>query len=73
MRALEGYAEALGLKHAPTLETVNNLGALHSNQGKLDKVEEMLQRALEGYEAALGSKHTCTMQTVNNMGLLYSN
>jgi hypothetical protein len=35
IRALQGKEEALGLKHTSTLQTVNNLGALYADQGKL--------------------------------------
>ena len=31
IRALQGYEEALGLKHTSTLQTVNNLGALYTD------------------------------------------
>lgn len=34
-RALRGYEEALGPKHTSTLDTVNNLGLLYADQGKL--------------------------------------
>ncbi|KAL5372454.1 hypothetical protein DPSP01_013476 [Paraphaeosphaeria sporulosa] len=53
-RALQGYEEALGPKHTSTLLTVNNLGALYRNQGKLAEAEAMYSRALQGYEEALG-------------------
>jgi hypothetical protein len=39
MRALGGYEKALGPDHTPTLDTVNNLGILYRDQGKLDVVE----------------------------------
>ena len=56
-----------------TLSTVNNLGNLYYDQGKLDKAEQMYVRALAGYEKALGPDHTSTLSTVNNLGLLYTN
>jgi hypothetical protein len=40
-RALQGKEKALGLEHTLTLDTVNNLGALYKNQGKLSKAEKM--------------------------------
>jgi len=61
-RALEGY-KVLGPDHASTLSTVNNLGSLYDDQGKLKEAEEMYQRALEGKEKALGSDHTSTLDT----------
>ncbi|KAF2175942.1 hypothetical protein K469DRAFT_683324 [Zopfia rhizophila CBS 207.26] len=53
-------------------KTVNNLGNLYKNQGKLAEAEAMYSRALQGYEEALGPKHTSTLDTVNNLGLLYA-
>ncbi|RMZ86660.1 hypothetical protein DV736_g6114, partial [Chaetothyriales sp. CBS 134916] len=71
-RALRGYKKVLGAERMSTLAMVNNLGALYSDQGKLDQAEEMYQRALRGYEKALGAEHTSTLSMVNNLGLLYS-
>ncbi|CAG8024249.1 unnamed protein product [Penicillium nalgiovense] len=70
-RALAGYEKALGPNHTSTLVTVNNLGNLFSDQGKLKEAEEMYQRALVGQEEALGPNHTSTLDTVNNLGVLY--
>jgi tetratricopeptide (TPR) repeat protein len=53
MRALQGKEEALGPKHTSTLDTVNNLGNLYLDKGKLGKAEEMYMRAMQGYEEAL--------------------
>ena len=52
--------------------TVNSLGNLYADQGKLAEAEQMYVRALQGYEKALGPKHTSTLHTVNNLGLLYA-
>ncbi|KAK5202400.1 hypothetical protein LTR96_011580 [Exophiala xenobiotica] len=41
LRALQGYEGALGPNHTSTLDTVNNLGNLYKNQGKLDESEQM--------------------------------
>jgi tetratricopeptide (TPR) repeat protein len=71
-QALAGYEKALGPGHTSTLNTVNNLGLLYSNQGKLAEAEQMYLRALAGYEKALGPGHTSTFNTVNNLGLLLS-
>ncbi|KAK4908241.1 hypothetical protein LTR49_022841 [Elasticomyces elasticus] len=73
VRALRGYEEAWGPKHTSTLSTVNNLGLLYADQGKMEEAEEMYVRALRGKEEAWGPKHTSTLSTVNNLGLLYSN
>src|SRR5256885_13203150 len=51
-----------------SLTTVNNLGNLYRNQGKLAKAEQMYVRALVGSEKALGPDHISTLDTVNNLG-----
>jgi len=56
-----------------TLGTVNNLGVLYENQGKLKEAEVMYRRALKGYEKAWGPEHTSTLGTVNNLANLYKN
>jgi tetratricopeptide (TPR) repeat protein len=70
-RALQGYEKAWGPEHTSTLDTVNNLGLLYDDQGKLDEAEQIYQRALQGYEKAWGLEHTSTLGTVNNLGNLY--
>lgn len=63
--------KALGPDHISTLITVNNLGLLYRNQGKLQQAKMMYQRALAGREKALGPDHISTLATVNNLGALY--
>jgi tetratricopeptide (TPR) repeat protein len=70
-RALQGYENAWGPEHTSTLDTVNNLGLLYADQGKLVEAGQMYQRALQGKEKALGAEHTSTLDTVNNLGNLY--
>ena len=72
IRALQGKEEALGPDHTSTLSTVNNLGNLYADQGKLAEAEKMYIRALQGKEEALGPDHTSTLDTVNNLGPLYA-
>ena len=38
-RALEGKKKAWGPEHTSTLGTVNNLGSLYADQGKMAEVE----------------------------------
>ena len=71
-RALQGYEKAWGLEHTSTLDTVNNLGLLYADLGRLDEAEKMYQRALQGKEKAWGLEHTSTLSTVNNLGILYA-
>ena len=70
-RALAGYEKAWGPDHTKTLDTVNNLGVLYADLGKLEQAEHMYQRALAGKEKAWGPDHTSTLDTVNNLGVLY--
>ena len=76
MRALQGKEEALGPKHTSTLDTVNNLGILYKNQGKLAEAEQMYVRALQGYEDALGlenvARYTPALNTMSNLGYLFA-
>jgi tetratricopeptide (TPR) repeat protein len=65
---LEGKIDPKGMEW-----TLNILGLLWSDQGKLAEAEAMYTRALQGYEEALGPKHISTLHTVNNLGLLYAN
>lgn len=57
LRALAGREKALGPNHLSTLSTVNNLGNLYRDQGKLKEAEQIYMRALAGYEKALGPDH----------------
>jgi tetratricopeptide (TPR) repeat protein len=47
-RALQGYEKTCGPEHTSTLDTVNNLGLLYADLGRLDEAEKMYQRALQG-------------------------
>ncbi len=71
LRALAGREKAWGPEHTSTLRTVNNLGALYKDQGKMKEAEDMYLRALAGREKAWGPEHTSTLRTVNNLGALY--
>jgi len=51
-RALDGKEKAWGPEHTSTLTTVNNLGLLYADQGKLAEAEKMYRRALDGKEKA---------------------
>ena len=70
-RALVGNEKAYGPDHPSTLTSVNNLGVLYKDQGKLKDAEEIFQRVLVGYKKALGLDYTSTLATVSNLGLLY--
>ncbi len=76
IRALQGNEEVLGPDHILTLNTVNNLGTLYSNQGKLAEAEKMYIRALQGYKKTLGVElvpsHLSALSTMVSCGNLYS-
>ena len=67
-RALAGYEKASGPQHTSTLDTVNNLGLLYADLGRLEEAEQMYQRALAGYAKAiyLDNLLTC-VPALNNM------
>ena len=46
LRILIDYEKAWDLEHTSTLNTINNLGILYSNQGKIKETEDMYLRAL---------------------------
>jgi tetratricopeptide (TPR) repeat protein len=75
-RALKGFEDILGPKHTSTLDTVNSLGNLYSDQGKLAEAEAMYDRALQGYEDALGlelaSSYLPVLNTMFVFGDLFS-
>ena len=60
----------LGARHPDTLISVNNLGALLLDGGKVDESEVLLRRAVEGLEAQLGSQHPGTLRSVYHLARL---
>jgi hypothetical protein len=48
LRALQGKERALGAEHTSTLDTINNLGNLYNNQGKMTEAEAMYLRRYNG-------------------------
>jgi len=71
MRVLKEYEKTLGVKHTSTLDTVNNLGFLYSNQGKLTEAKQMYMRALKGYEKAHGFNHQTIILISRNLEILH--
>jgi hypothetical protein len=67
LRAVQGNENAWGLEPTSTLDTVNNLGTLYADQGKMVEAEEILLRALRGYEKAFGTDHRRTQATTRNL------
>jgi tetratricopeptide (TPR) repeat protein len=67
-RALQGYEKAWGPEHTSTLYTVNNLGNLYADLGRLDEAEKMLQRTLDGYRKVIRPHNLMTyVPALNNM------
>jgi hypothetical protein len=48
--------------HTLTLETVNSLGNLYKDEGRLGKAEKMYERALRGYQKVLWSQASPAVQ-----------
>ena len=74
-RALQGKEKTWGPEHTSTLDTVNNLGLLYADLGRLDMAEKMYQRALQGFEKALGHEPVKTyipaLNASANLAALY--
>eukprot|EP00808_Paulinella_micropora_P011372 g70050.t1 len=54
--ALQGKEKTLGAEHPSTLTSVNNLGLLLEQQGKLAEAEPLKRRALQAREKTLGAE-----------------
>jgi tetratricopeptide (TPR) repeat protein len=54
-----------------TLSSLNHLGVLLEQQGRLAEAKALHIRALAGSEETLGSEHRLTLDIVNNLGALY--
>jgi len=70
-RALQGYEKAWGPGHTSILITVNNLGNLYADQGKLDEAEEMYRRALQSYENTYNLEHTSVRNALSGRYEIY--
>src|SRR5580700_4605499 len=55
LRALQGKEKALEAEHTSTLDTVNNLGNLYNNQGKMAEAEAMYLRDAARVREGMGS------------------
>ncbi|KAL7272029.1 hypothetical protein RUND412_005187 [Rhizina undulata] len=65
LSALAVFEKAFGKDHIQTLETVNRVAGITSNQNRYDDALELYQRALSGREKALGKDHPSTLKTVS--------
>ena len=69
-KTLAEQEQALGVDHEETLSTVNDIGFLLREQGKIKEAEVFLRRALEVRERTLGGDHRHTLTSFNNLGVL---
>ena len=63
MLALAWAEKAWGPDYTSTLDTVNNLKVLYSDQGKVAEAEAMYLRALAGNENFRRPEHGSTLDT----------
>jgi eukaryotic-like serine/threonine-protein kinase len=71
-RALEMRRRVLGEEHPDTLESIDTLGVLLSDQGERELAMRYYQEALEKRRRILGQDHAETLRSLNNIaGLLY--
>ena len=54
-----------------TLSSLNDLGILLRQQGRLAEAKAFYMRALSGKEKVLGPEHISTLNTVHNFGILF--
>jgi Tfp pilus assembly protein PilF len=71
-RALRGQEKELGPEYTSTLDTINNLGVLYVDQGKLGLAKQMHKRALRAQKKALGPEYILTLEAFSNLGILYT-
>ncbi len=69
-QALDTRRRVLGEVHPDTLTSINNMGFLLQDQGKLDQAEPFVREALEKFRRVLGEEHPDTLTAINNIGLL---
>ncbi|HET9920569.1 MAG TPA: tetratricopeptide repeat protein [Ktedonobacteraceae bacterium] len=70
-QALAIREKTLGLEHAATAESLNNLGVLYRTLGDYEQAEKFHQQALAIRKKALGPRHPATAESLNNLGVLY--
>jgi len=70
VRSLHIYAQ-LGADHPDTAQSLNNLAALYSWQGRYRKAEPLYLRSLEIDQSQLGNNHPKVAMSLNNLAGLY--
>jgi len=69
-QALEIRRRELGDEHQETLLSINNLGYLLQDHGKLDEAEPFYREALRTSRRTLGDEHQDTLNSISNLGSL---
>lgn len=70
--ALKGRENSLGVDHAKTLSSYNDLAILLSEKGDTNSAENLFRQVLDGREKTIGPIHPDTLSTINNLGNLVS-
>ena len=65
--ALQAFRETLGDRHLDTLVSINNMGALLQNMGKLEEARPLYEEALQAYRETLGDRHQLTCWVTANL------
>ncbi|TVQ32012.1 MAG: serine/threonine protein kinase [Phycisphaeraceae bacterium] len=68
VEALEIRRRILGDEHPSTLTSIESMGGLLQNQGKLAEAEPYFREALEVSRRVLGDEHPDTLVSIGNMG-----
>jgi serine/threonine protein kinase/Tfp pilus assembly protein PilF len=68
--ALATRRRVLGEEHPDTLTSINDMGFLLRNQGRLAEAEAYYREALEKRRRVLGEEHQETLASINNLGAL---
>ncbi len=70
LQCLEKRREVLGEEHASTLESMNCLAALYSDQGKYLLAKPLLLQCVELRKENLGEEHEDTLTSIKNLEIL---
>ncbi len=68
--SLDTRRRVLGDDHPDTLASINGMGTLLEDQGKLDQAMPFYRETLDTRRRILGDDHPYTLQSINNIGLL---
>lgn len=69
VKALKLREKLFGTEHVATLVSIDLLGLLRNDQGKLGEAIVLHQQAVTGFEKLLGADHHSTIVSLSNLGL----